>query len=71
MWDTGIGIAADKQGQIFEDFYQVDNPGRDRSMGMGLGLSIVDRMAKLLGHEVSVQSRPGRGSVFSVRVARA
>lgn len=71
VWDTGIGIAADKVEQIFEDFYQVDNPERDRSKGIGLGLSIVERMARLLGHDISVRSRPGRGTVFTVKVARA
>lgn len=71
VWDTGIGIPKDKLNQIFEDFYQVNNAARDRSKGMGLGLSIVDRMARLLGHDISVRSLPGRGSVFSVQVPRA
>lgn len=50
VWDTGIGIAADKVDQIFEDFFQINNAERDSSKGMGLGLSIVDRMARLLDH---------------------
>lgn len=66
--DTGPGIPADKLQIIFEDFYQLDNPDRDRGRGLGLGLSVVDRMARLLGHQVGVQSRPGRGSVFSITV---
>lgn len=71
VWDTGIGIPGDKLKYIFEDFYQVNNPERSRTNGMGLGLSIVDRMARLLGHTVSVHSLPGRGSVFSVQVPKA
>jgi signal transduction histidine kinase len=70
VWDTGIGIPADKANQIFEDFYQVGNVERDSSKGMGLGLSIVDRMARLLDHKITVQSVYGRGSVFTVKVAR-
>ncbi|MDA7415364.1 ATP-binding protein [Xenophilus arseniciresistens] len=62
--DTGIGIAADQLGRIFEEFYQVDNPGRDRARGLGIGLSIVQRLSRLLAHPVQVQSRPGRGTRF-------
>lgn len=71
VWDTGIGISSDKMSQIFEDFYQINNVERDRAKGIGLGLSIVDRMARMLGHEVSVRSLPGRGSVFSVKVEQS
>lgn len=71
VWDTGIGIAADKVNRIFEDFFQINNVERDRSKGMGLGLSIVERMARLLNHQISVRSKPGRGSVFTVTVARS
>jgi signal transduction histidine kinase len=49
--DTGIGIPADKKAEIFEEFYQVNNPGRDGTQGMGLGLSIVARLARLMGAE--------------------
>ncbi len=68
VWDTGIGIAEADLKLIFEDFYQVSNPARDRSRGLGLGLSIVQRTAQLLGLAISVCSRPGRGSVFTVVV---
>ncbi len=68
VWDTGPGIPAAEQGRIFEEFYQLGNPGRDRSQGLGLGLAIVRRLAGLLGHDVDVKSRVGRGSVFRVRV---
>ncbi|HYG90424.1 MAG TPA: PAS domain-containing protein [Azospirillum sp.] len=66
--DTGIGIAPDQQEAIFVEFHQVGNPERDRAKGLGLGLSIVQRLAKLLDHPVSVQSAPGQGSVFTVDV---
>ncbi|MBP2314410.1 PAS domain-containing protein [Azospirillum soli] len=66
--DTGIGIAPDQQELVFMEFHQIANPERDRNKGLGLGLSIVQRLAKLLDHPVSIQSRPGQGSVFSVDV---
>lgn len=65
VWDTGIGIAEEEVPQIFEEFYQVGNPQRDRSGGLGLGLSIVKRTLKLLGSKIHCRSRPGRGTVFS------
>jgi len=66
VYDSGIGISADEQRQIFEEFYQIGNPERDRRKGVGLGLSIVDRLAHLLGHQVSLRSRLGRGSCFAI-----
>ncbi len=68
VWDTGVGIAADRLDEVFHEFVQLDNPGRDRSKGLGLGLSIVRRTAQLLGHGIEVASRPGRGSVFRLLV---
>ncbi|HYE49381.1 MAG TPA: ATP-binding protein, partial [Azospirillaceae bacterium] len=68
VWDTGIGIPEGQVRAIFEDFHQLGNPERDRSRGLGLGLSVVDRMARLLDHPVEVRSRPGRGSCFSISV---
>jgi signal transduction histidine kinase/ActR/RegA family two-component response regulator len=62
--DTGIGIAPDQLDSIFNEFYQVNNPGRDRAQGLGIGLSIVRRLSDLLQHPVQVFSRPGRGSRF-------
>jgi signal transduction histidine kinase/CheY-like chemotaxis protein len=67
VWDSGPGIAAAQRARIFEEFYQIGNPGRDRTRGLGLGLAIVRRLAELLGHAIDVQSREGRGSVFRVR----
>jgi signal transduction histidine kinase/ActR/RegA family two-component response regulator len=66
--DSGVGIPPEKQQQVFEDFFQIGNPERDRSQGLGLGLPIVARMARLLDHPVSVRSTPGRGSAFSISV---
>lgn len=68
VWDTGSGIPAEQLSAIFEEFHQLDNPARERSKGLGLGLAIVQRLAELLGHTVDVRSRPGKGSVFSIEV---
>jgi signal transduction histidine kinase len=68
--DTGMGIAPEQSGRIFEEFYQVGNPGRDRSRGLGIGLSIVQRLSRLLGHPVQLHSRLGRGTHFRVVVPR-
>jgi two-component system, sensor histidine kinase len=66
--DTGIGIPPEHLERIWEEFHQVGNPERDRSQGLGLGLAIVRRLARLLDHAVEVRSWPGEGSVFSVLV---
>ena len=66
--DTGIGILPTQHREIFEEFYQVGNPERDRAKGLGLGLAIVDRVARLLNHPIDVDSAPGEGSRFSVTV---
>ena len=68
VWDTGSGIPEEELQAIFEEFHQLDNPARERSKGLGLGLAIVERLADLLGHAVDVRSRPGKGSVFAVEV---
>ena len=68
VWDTGIGIPQEQLQAIFGEYHQLDNPARERSKGLGLGLAIVERLAGLLGHTVDVQSRPGKGSVFAVEV---
>lgn len=64
--DTGRGIAASDHGRIFEEFYQVDNPGRDRSRGIGLGLAIVQRLCELLEARIAVDSAIGQGARFQV-----
>ena len=66
--DTGIGIEPDKLRLVFEEFYQVENAARQHEEGLGLGLSIVERTARLLNHNVDVYSKPDIGSVFSVEV---
>lgn len=67
VWDTGIGIAPAHREAIFAEYYQINNPGRDRSKGLGLGLSIVQRVVRMLpGHAMSFASVEGRGSRFSL-----
>jgi two-component system CheB/CheR fusion protein len=70
IWDTGIGIADEELLAIFDEYHQIDNAARVRSRGLGLGLSIVKRLAKLLGHHITVRSWPGKGSVFAIEIAR-
>jgi len=71
--DSGVGIAAEHRGRIFEEFYQVPAvPGAARDgRGMGLGLAIVRRFSALLEHRVELRSRVGHGSRFSLLLARA
>lgn len=71
VWDTGIGIAPEHQAEVFREFLQLGNPERDRHKGFGLGLAIVDGLARALGHAVSLRSVPGRGSVFALRLPLA
>jgi signal transduction histidine kinase len=68
VWDTGPGIPSDQIENIFQEFFQLANPHHDRSQGLGLGLAIVDRLARLLGHPLQVRSVPGKGTVFSLDV---
>ncbi|WP_109479966.1 hybrid sensor histidine kinase/response regulator [Paraburkholderia sp. C35] len=70
VWDTGIGIAPAYRDAIFSEYYQINNPGRDRSKGLGLGLSIVHRAIQILPeHSMSFASTEGRGSRFSLYAA--
>jgi CheY-like chemotaxis protein len=71
VWDTGIGIHADHQEMIFEEFQQLGNPGRDRGKGLGLGLAIVRRLAGLMDHTINVRSNINQGSVFQIYLPRA
>ena len=68
VWDTGVGIPADQKEMIFREFYQIDNPERDRGRGLGMGLAIVQRLCSLLEHPLEVDSKVGRGSVFRILV---
>jgi PAS domain S-box-containing protein len=65
--DTGIGISKDQQEAIFTEFHQIKSTGGNKE-GFGLGLAIVKRLADLLGHTVDVESDPGTGSRFTVRL---
>ncbi len=69
VWDTGIGIAQKDRARIFSEFQQLNNPERDRTKGLGLGLAICRRLATLLRGELSVDSRAGRGSVFRLKLS--
>jgi PAS domain S-box-containing protein len=71
VWDNGPGIPVDKLDEIFEEFAQLGNEERDSSRGHGLGLSIVKGLSRVLGHEVSVRSKLGSGTVFSVTLPAA
>ncbi|HJV27591.1 MAG TPA: ATP-binding protein [Aromatoleum sp.] len=66
--DNGIGIPPESQELIFQEFVQLHNPERARDKGLGLGLPIVRRLTNLLGHRLTLRSRPGKGSVFAVEV---
>lgn len=66
--DTGIGIPQQEMQAIFDEYHQIDNVARKRERGLGLGLSIAQRLSKLLGHPIRVVSNVGRGSIFSISV---
>lgn len=66
VYDSGVGIAPADHLRIFQEFVQVGEATHDRSDGLGLGLAIVDRLCRLMGHRVWVKSRPGRGACFTV-----
>ncbi|MGD1037589.1 MAG: chemotaxis protein CheB [Roseiarcus sp.] len=68
VWDTGVGIPTSELQAIFEEYHQLDNAARQRSHGLGLGLSIVKSLGELLGHRIRVRSLQGKGSVFSIEV---
>ncbi|MFK3790607.1 hybrid sensor histidine kinase/response regulator NahK/ErcS' [Pseudomonas piscis] len=68
VWDSGLGIAAERLEEIFQEFKRGDEQRPDQDRGLGLGLAIVEKIAGILGHRIDVRSWPGRGSVFSVQV---
>ncbi|MCL1481250.1 MAG: PAS domain-containing protein [Marinobacter sp.] len=68
VWDTGPGIPHDKLGEIFQEFKRIRPEGSRPDKGLGLGLAIVDKIARMLDHDITVSSVEGKGSVFSVRV---
>ena len=71
VWDTGIGVAPEHMSQIFEEYVQIGNPERDKTKGLGLGLAIVRRLAKLIDGEIHCRSRLGRGTVFEISLPLA
>ncbi|MDO6965461.1 CheR family methyltransferase [Rhizobium alvei] len=68
VWDTGIGIPESEFLAIFDEFHQLDNGARERSRGLGLGLSIVKRLSEMLGHKIELRSLAAKGSAFGILV---
>lgn len=66
--DNGIGISKADQANVFREFFQLTQAQLDANKGLGLGLAIVDRLVKLLGHRIELRSAPGQGSVFALEV---
>jgi two-component system CheB/CheR fusion protein len=71
VWDTGSGIASEDLTQIFEEYHRLDDVEHHRSLGLGLGLSIVKHLGDVLGHTIEVHSQKGRGSTFCVHIDKA
>jgi signal transduction histidine kinase len=69
--DTGIGMTAEQQAKLFEEFAQADATTAQRFGGTGLGLAITRKLARMMGGDVTVTSEPGKGSVFMVRLPGA
>ncbi|WP_440849927.1 PAS-domain containing protein [Salinisphaera sp. SWV1] len=70
VWDTGPGISEDQLESVFEEFQRGTSSHASGERGLGLGLSLADRMARLLGHEIKVNSKPGHGTVFRIHIER-
>src|SRR5262249_20107090 len=66
--DTGIGMTAEQQAKLFEEFSQADATTAQKFGGTGLGLAITRKLARMMGGDVRVRSEPGKGSVFTVRL---
>ena len=71
VWDTGIGVPEDQQEEMFQEFKRGDGQRLKQDRGLGLGLAIVDKITRILGHRVRVSSQRGKGSVFAVEVPLA
>lgn len=67
--DTGMGIPSQEQEAVFNEYYQLQNPERDRTKGLGLGLSIVKRLTRLLNIKLSIQSETGKGTTFELQLS--
>src|SRR5690606_27554926 len=70
VWDTGMGISREERERIFDEFYQIGNPERSSRKGLGLGLSIVRRLVRLLGTDIELTSEVGRGTRFRFELPR-
>jgi len=68
VWDTGPGISTEHQSSVFQEFFQVGNPERDRTKGLGLGLAITKRVASLIDCPIALRSTPGKGTRFTISV---
>ncbi|QHF45713.1 hybrid sensor histidine kinase/response regulator [Pseudomonas sp. S35] len=68
VWDSGMGIAQERLEEIFQEFKRGDVQRPDQDRGLGLGLAIVEKIAGILGHRITVKSWPGKGSMFAVEV---
>jgi signal transduction histidine kinase len=66
--DSGIGMTAEQQAKLFQDFTQADSLTARRYGGTGLGLAISRKLARMMGGDVTVTSEPGKGSVFTLRL---
>ena len=66
--DSGIGMTAEQQAKLFQDFTQADSLTARRCGGTGLGLAITRKLARMMGGDVTVTSEPGKGSMFTVRL---
>jgi len=71
VWDTGVGIPEDKLEEIFHEFKRGEGVRPQQDRGLGLGLAIVEKIARILGHRIQVSSVPGRGSKFAIEVPLA
>jgi signal transduction histidine kinase/DNA-binding NarL/FixJ family response regulator len=71
VWDTGVGVPENQRENIFREFYRLGTAEQDRGHGLGLGLAIVDRLCRLLGHPIELTSAVGRGSRFAVSLPLA
>jgi signal transduction histidine kinase len=71
VWDTGVGIAKSEEAAIFQEFHRLEYAQRLNDKGLGLGLAICERIARMLGHRMSLRSRERSGSCFSVEVPLA
>ena len=68
--DTGIGMTPDQMGKLFQEFSQASSATASKYGGTGLGLAISRRFCQMMGGDITVESEPGRGSTFTIRVPR-